>query len=43
MKRMRWYLKDIKDKGMVFNSCKKLVVDFYVDAGFAVLWFHDNT
>ena len=36
------YLKSIKDKGLVFNTTKKLVVDCYPDADFAGLWGHKN-
>ena len=27
---------------MVFNSPNKIVVDYYVDVGFSLLWGHDN-
>ena len=41
VKRTCWYLQGTKDNGLVFNSSKKLVVDFYADADFAVLWGHE--
>ena len=42
VKRIYWYLQITKDKGLLFNLSKKLVVDFYDDAGFAVLWGYEN-
>ena len=38
MKRICRYNQGTKDNGLVFNPSKKLVVDFYADAYFAVLW-----
>ena len=38
MKNICRYLKVTKDKGMVFNTPKNLVVDCYADAYFAGLW-----
>ena len=37
------YIKGTKDNGLVFNPSKKLVLDCYADADFAVLWGHENT
>ena len=42
MKRICRYLQCTKDNGLVFNPSKKLVVDCYVDADFAVLWGHED-
>ena len=36
------YLQGLKYNGLVFNSSKKLVVDFYADADFAGLWGHED-
>ena len=36
------YLQGTKDKGMVFNPYKKLVVGCYADAYFAVLWGYED-
>ena len=41
VKRICSYLQGTKDNGLVFNSSKKLVVDCYADADFAVLWVHE--
>ena len=43
MKRICRYLQGTKDSVIVFNPSKKVVVDCYDDAGFAVLWGHENT
>ena len=43
MKRICWYLQTTNDNGLVFNPCKKMVVDCYADADFAGLWGHENT
>ena len=40
LNRVVWFLQVIKDKGLVFNPSKKLVLDFYADADFVVLWGH---
>ena len=37
-----WYLQGTKDKGLVFNICKRMVVDCYADEYFAGLWVHEN-
>ena len=37
-----WYIQGSKDRGLVFNLSKKMMVDCYVDADFVVLWGHDN-
>ena len=42
VKRICWYLQGTKDRGLVFNPHKKLVVDCYADAYFVVLWGHEN-
>ena len=42
MKRICWYLQVTKDKVLVFNASKKMVVDCYVDADFSGLWGHEN-
>ena len=42
VKRICRYLQGIKDKGLVFNPSKKLVVDCYAYADFAGLWGHEN-
>ena len=36
------YLQGTKDNGLVFNPSKKLVVDCYADADFAVLCGHED-
>ena len=36
------YLQGTKDNGLVFNTYKKLMVDFYSDADFVGLWRHGN-
>ena len=36
------YLQGTKDKGLVFNPYKKLVVDCYADEYFVGLWGHEN-
>ena len=38
MKRICWYLQGTKYNVIVFNPSKKLVVDCYANAYFAVLW-----
>ena len=43
VKRICRYLKGTKNKGLVFNPSKKLVLDCYADAYFAGLWGHENT
>ena len=35
------YLQGANDNGLVFNTPKKLVVDFYADADFVGLWGHE--
>ena len=42
VKRICRYLQGNKYNGLVFNTSKKLVVDFYADAYFAGLWGHKN-
>ena len=42
MKRICRYLQGTKDNGPVINLSKKLVVDCYAGADFAVLWGHEN-
>ena len=42
VKRICKYLQSTKDKGLVFNPSKKLVVDCYDDAYFAGLWGHED-
>ena len=42
MKSICWYIQGTKDKGLVFNASKKLVVDFYAGADFSGLWVHEN-
>ena len=42
VKRMCRYIQVTKDKGMMFNPYKKLMVDCYDDADFAGLWGHEN-
>ena len=42
VKRICWYLQGTKYNGLVFNPSKKMVVDFYADADFTVLWGHEN-
>ena len=37
-----WYLQGTKDKDIVFNQSKKMVVYCYLDADFVGLWGHDN-
>ena len=41
VKRTCRYLQGTNDNGLVFNPSKKLVVDCYADADFAVLWGHE--
>ena len=41
VKRIFRYLQGTNDNGLVFNTSKKLVVDFYVDTYFAGLWGHE--
>ena len=41
MERICWYLQGNQDKGMVFNSPKKLVVDCYTDEDFVGLRGHE--
>ena len=36
------YLQGIKDKGVVFNPYKKMLVDCYDDAYFVGMWVHEN-
>ena len=36
------YLQGTKDKCLIFNTSKKLVVDYYYDADFAGTWGHGN-
>ena len=36
------YIQGIKENSLVLNLSKKLVVDCYADAYFAVLWGHEN-
>ena len=43
VRRIWWHLWDIKDKGLVLNPSKIMVVYFYVDADFGGLWLHDNS
>ena len=42
LKRICRYIQGTKDNGLVFNLSKKLVVDCYADADFAVLWENEN-
>ena len=42
VKRICRYLQGTKDNGLVFNTSKKLVVDFYADADFAGMWVHED-
>ena len=42
VKRICRYTQGNNDKGLVFNTSKKLVVEYYADADFAVLWGHEN-
>ena len=41
VKRICRYLQGTKDKGVVLNSPKRMVANFYVDECFLVLWGHD--
>ena len=43
MKGICWYLQGNKEKGLVFNPTKKLVVDCYTDEDLAGLWGNENT
>ena len=43
VKRICRYLQGKKDKGVVFNPYKKLVVNFYADAYFTGLCVHEST
>ena len=43
VKRICRYLQGTKDKGVVLNSPKRMVANFYVDECFLVLWGHDNS
>ena len=43
VKRICQYLQDTKDKGLLFNPFKKLVVDCYTGKDFAELWGHVYT
>ena len=36
------YMQGTNENGLVFNPSKKMVVDYYADADFAVLWGHGN-
>ena len=36
------YLQSTKDKVLVSNPCKRMVLDCYVDTYFAGLWVHEN-
>ena len=36
------YLQGDNDNGLVFNTSKKIVVNFYADADFSGLWGHEN-
>ena len=42
MKRISRYLYFTKEKGLLYNLSRKMVVDFYADADFAGLWGHEN-
>ena len=42
VKRICWYLQGTKDKGMVVNPPKKIVVDCYNDEYFAGTWRHES-
>ena len=42
MKRICSNLQVTKYNGIVFNPSKKLVMDCYADADFAVLWGHED-
>ena len=42
VKRICRYLQGIKDNGLVFNTSKKMMVDFYADTDFVGLWGHEN-
>ena len=42
MKRICPYLQGTKDNGLVFNTPKKLVVNFYADEDFAGLLGHKS-
>ena len=42
MKMICRYLQGTKDKGLVLNPSKKLVVRCYADADFAGIWGHEN-
>ena len=41
-KRIFQYPRDTKDKGLVLNPSKKLVVSCYADADFAIRWRYEN-
>ena len=43
VKRIFLYLQGAKDKGLVFNPSKKMVVGCYVDEYFSGLWGHKKT
>ena len=42
VKRICWYLQGTKDKVLVLNIYKKMVVDFYADIDFSRLCGHEN-
>ena len=42
MKRIYRYLKGTNNKALVFNISNKIVVSFYVDAGFAGQCVHEG-
>ena len=41
VKRICRYLQGTKDNGLVFNTSKNMMVDFYADADFVGLWGHE--
>ena len=42
VKRICRYIQGTKNNGLVFNPSKKLVVDCYAGADFAIMWGHED-